>query len=57
MSGFKYVRVMNIRKFCKYAKVSEYALGCNYGCVLNIPGFQVYQVSSYTSFARGSAYG
>ena len=35
---------------------SEYELGCNYGRVLNIPWFQVYQVSAYASIAQGSEY-
>ena len=33
---------------------SEYASGCNYGRVLNIPGFRVYQVSAYARVAQGS---
>ena len=31
---------------------SEYAPGCNYGKVLNIPGFLVCQVSAYASIAK-----
>ena len=36
---------------------AEYASGCNYGRVLNIPGFRVCQVSAYASVAQGSEYG
>ena len=32
------------------------ASGWNYGRVLNIPGFQVSQVSAYASFAQESEY-
>ena len=35
---------------------SEYALGCSYGRVLNIPGLRVCQVSAYASVAQGSKY-
>ena len=39
VSDFKYVRVLNIRKFLLIWQDSEYARGCNYGRVLNIPRF------------------
>ena len=56
-SGFKYVRVLNICKFLLMWQSSEYTLGCNYGRALNIPGFQVCQVSAYECVAQGSEYG
>ena len=56
MSGFKYVRVLNILKFSLIWRGSEYVLGCNYGKVLNIPGFRVGQVSAYASVAQDSEY-
>ena len=56
MSGFKYVRVLKIRKLSKIGQGSEYASGCIYERVLNILGFQVCQVSAYTSVAQGSEY-
>ena len=56
MSGFKYVRDLNVRKFLLIWQGSEYALGCNHGKVLNIPGFQVCQVFAYTSVAQDSEY-
>ena len=37
-------------------KGSEYASGCCYGRVLNIPGFQVYQGSAYATVVQGSKY-
>ena len=49
MSGFKCVKVLNIRKSSLTWQGSEFAWGCNYGRVLNIPGFQVCQVSAYAS--------
>ena len=56
MSGFKYVRVLNIRKLCFVWQGSEYLLGCNYRRVLNITRFRVCQVSAYASVAQGSEY-
>ena len=44
VSGFKYVRVLNIRKFSLIWQGSEYASGWNYGRVLNIAGFLVSQI-------------
>ena len=41
VSDFKYVRVLNIRKFPLIWQRSEYALGCNYGKVLIVQGFWV----------------
>ena len=35
---------------------SEYAPGCNYGRVLNIPRFRLCQVSTYASVAQGSEF-
>ena len=35
---------------------SEYASGCNYARVLNIPGFRVCQASAYARVAQGSKY-
>ena len=35
---------------------SEYASGCNYGRVPDIPGFWVYHISVYVSFALCSEY-
>ena len=52
--GFKYITVLNIRKFLLIWQSSEYALGCSYGRVLNIPGFPVYQVFAYASIDQGS---
>ena len=52
--GFKYVRVLNIRKFAHTWQGSEYALGCNYRRVLNIPGFRLSQIFAYASVAEGS---
>ena len=56
MSGFKYVRVLNICKFSKIWQGSEYTLGCNYIRVLNIPWFQVCQFSVHESVVQGSEY-
>ena len=56
MLGFKYVTFLNIRKFLLIWQDPEYALGCNHGRVLNIPGFQVWQVSANASVAKGSEY-
>ena len=56
MWGFKYVRVLNIHRFSLTLQGSEYPLGCNYGRVLNIPGFRVCQVSAYASVEQGSKY-
>ena len=57
MSCFKFVRVLNIRKFSLIWQGSEYASGCNYARFLSIPGFRVCQVSAYTSVApQGSKY-
>ena len=53
MSGFKYVGFLNICTFSLIWQCSEYALGCNYGRVLNIPGLRVCQVSAYTSVVQG----
>ena len=39
--------------FRKYNS-SEYALGCYYGMVLNLQGFQICQVSTYTNITQGS---
>ena len=52
MSGF-----LNICKFSWIWQGSEYASGCNYVRVLNIPGFRVCQVSAHASAAQGSEYG
>ena len=54
--GFKYVQVLNIRKFSQIWQGSEYSLGCSYIRVLNIPGFQVCQVCAYANVAEGSEY-
>ena len=35
---------------------SEYALGSNYGRILNIPGLRVCQVSAYVQVMQGSEY-
>ena len=35
---------------------SEYASGCNYGRVLNIPGFRICQVSAYVSLTKSFEY-
>ena len=35
---------------------SENTLGCNYGRVLNIPGFQICQLSAYANVAQRSEY-
>ena len=43
MSGFKW-------------QGSEYALKCSYGRVLNIPGFQVCQISAYANVVEDSEY-
>ena len=51
MLGFKYARVLNIRKFLLTSQ------RCSYGRVLNIPGFWVCQVSAYTSVVQSSEYG
>ena len=58
VSGFKYVRVLDVSKFLLKWQGSEFVLGCNYGKVLNIPspGFRVCQVSAYASVAQGSEY-
>ena len=56
MLGFKYVKVLNNRRFSKIYQGSEYALWCNYGRVLNIPGFRVCQVSAYASVVEGCEY-
>ena len=53
VSDFKYVRVLNIRKFSYIWQGSKYASGCNYGRVLSIPGFRVCQVFAYASVAQG----
>ena len=49
MSGLKYGRVLKICKFSWIWQGSEYALGCNYGRVLDIPG------SEYAKFLRMQA--
>ena len=46
MSGFKYVRVMNIRKFCKNAKV----LNMPWDAITDV--FLIFQDSKYTKFLR-----
>ena len=56
MSGFKYVRVPNIRRFSWILQGSEYASGCNHEKVLYIPRIRVCQVSAYASDAQGSEY-
>ena len=56
MLGSKYVIVLNIHKFLWISHGSEYASGCNYGRVLNIPGFQVCQISAYATVAQGPEY-
>ena len=56
MSGFKYVRVLNIRKFSPKWQGSEYASECNYGGVLHIPGFRVCQVFAHAGVVQGSEY-
>ena len=56
MSDFKYVRVLNIRRFLLIWQGSEYASGCNYGRVLRIPGIWVCDVSACTSVAQGFEY-
>ena len=43
MSGFKW-------------QGSEYALKCSYGRDLNIPGFQVCQISAYANVVEDSEY-
>ena len=48
---------LNISKFSWIWQGSEYASGCNYVRVLNIPGFRVCQVSAHASAAQGSEYG
>ena len=40
--------------FCKYGSILH--MHFNYGTVLNIPGFQVCQVSAYARVAQGSEY-
>ena len=45
--------VLNIHKFSLIWQGSEYALGCNYLRVLNIPGFRVCQVSAYANVPQG----
>ena len=40
--------------FLKKKQSSEYAVGCNYGRVLNIPGFRVCQVSAYEIVVQDS---
>ena len=56
VTGFKYVRVLNIRKFSLIWQGSEYGFECNYGMVLNIPWLRVCQVCAYASVAQGSEY-
>ena len=53
--------IIVLKYFCKKLHLkslrgSEYASGCNYRRVLNIPGFRVCQVSAYASLAQGSEY-
>ena len=57
VSGFKYIRVLKIWRFSydRILNVSD-AWICNYGWVLNIPGFQVCPVPAYASIAQGSEY-
>ena len=53
-------RVLNTSEFWifiilkKKKQSSEYAVGCNYGRVLNIPGFRVCQVSAYEIVVQDS---
>ena len=53
-------RVLNTSEFWifiifkKKQQSSEYAVGCNYGRVLNIPGFRVCQVSAYEIVVQDS---
>ena len=54
MSGFKYVRVLNIHKFSLTWQGSENASGSKYGRPLIIPGLWVSKVSVYASVAQGS---
>ena len=56
VSGFKYVRILNIPKFSLIWQDSEYAPGCNYGRVMNILGLHICQFSAYASIAQGSGY-
>ena len=56
VSHFKYAWVLNIHKISLISQGPEYASSCNNGSVLNIPGFQICQVSAYTSVAQGSEY-
>ena len=56
VSGFKYIRILIIRKFPLIWQDSAYAWVCSYGGVLNIPGLRICQVSAYASVAQGSAY-
>ena len=56
VSGFKYVRVLNIRRFLLIWQGSEYALGSNYGSAPNIPGFRVCQAYGNASVAQSSEY-
>ena len=56
VSGFKYVKILNIRKFPWIWQDSKYAWGWNYGRVVNIPGFQGCQISAYVSFPQSSIY-
>ena len=51
---FKYV--LNICKYLLKREGSEYASRCDYGGVLNIPGFRVCQVYAYVSVAQGTEY-
>ena len=41
---------------CNHGGDAQDAVGCNHGGVLNIPEFQVCQVSAYASVAQGSQY-
>ena len=56
VTSLKYVRVQYICKFSQMWQGSENTLGCNYGRVLNIPGFQICQLSAYANVAQRSEY-
>ena len=45
--GFKYVRVLNIRKFAQIWQGSAYPSRCNYERLLNIPRLWVWQIFAY----------
>ena len=43
VSGFKFVRVLNIRKLLQMWQGSKYASECSHGKIVNIPGFRAYK--------------